>query len=172
MPSSFLIIRRPPRSTLFPSATLFRSRRPGGGTGGGAGRSGGPPRRRGPGARPRPAAAARVTGPVGGERTHDGDADLSRLRRHGEGAGDRKRTRLKSSHAKISYAVFFFNNTATTEIYTLSQRDALPISAPGRRDWRRCWSIRRTATPAWARGASAACGSCSGDGPGGRRTNS
>src|SRR2546430_6255338 len=29
--------------------------------------------------------------------------------------------------------VFFFNDTATTEIYTLSLHDALPISAVGRR---------------------------------------
>src|SRR3982751_7035036 len=35
---------------------------------------------------------------------------------------------------------FFFNDTATTEIYTLSLHDALPISGGGRR-WRR-W--RRT----------------------------
>src|SRR3712207_7140506 len=28
---------------------------------------------------------------------------------------------------------FFFNDTATTEIYTLSLHDALPIFAPGRR---------------------------------------
>src|SRR5256885_11635798 len=39
---------------------------------------------------------------------------------------------------------FFFNDTATTEIYTLSLHDALPISHPGRpgprpRPWRRCW---------------------------------
>ena len=37
------------------------------------------------------------------------------------------------SHSRISYAVFclkknFFNDTATTEIYTLSLHDALPIS--------------------------------------------
>src|ERR1051326_7838429 len=32
------------------------------------------------------------------------------------------------SHSFISYAVFFFNDTATTEIYTLSLHDALPIS--------------------------------------------
>src|ERR1051326_5318968 len=31
------------------------------------------------------------------------------------------------SHSFISYAVFFFNDTATTEIYTLSLHDALPI---------------------------------------------
>src|SRR3712207_7584190 len=29
---------------------------------------------------------------------------------------------------------FFFNDTATTEIYTLSLRDALPISRPGHRE--------------------------------------
>src|SRR2546430_1128331 len=62
---------------------------------------------------------------------------------------DRKSTRLNSSHSQISYAVFclkkkkhteyhyhfnllfffffFFNDTATTEIYTLSLHDALPI---------------------------------------------
>src|SRR2546429_246881 len=51
---------------------------------------------------------------------------------------DRKSTRLNSSHGYISYAVFclkkntlifffFFNDTATTEIYTLSLHDALPI---------------------------------------------
>src|SRR3712207_4256303 len=58
-----------------------------------------------------------------------------------EGGQDRKSTRLNSSHANISYAVFclkkknlymsdmcfFFNDTATTEIYTLSLHDALPI---------------------------------------------
>src|SRR6476620_12581459 len=30
---------------------------------------------------------------------------------------------------------FFFNDTATTEIYTLSLHDALPILAPRRRPW-------------------------------------
>src|SRR3989338_5311730 len=42
-------------------------------------------------------------------------------------ATDRKSTRLNSSHSSISYALFFFNDTATTEIYTLSLHDALPI---------------------------------------------
>src|ERR1035438_9101245 len=48
---------------------------------------------------------------------------------------DRKSTRLNSSHLGISYAVFclktykaiLLNDTATTEIYTLSLHDALPI---------------------------------------------
>src|SRR3712207_555456 len=42
---------------------------------------------------------------------------------------DRKRTRLDSSHPQISFVVLFFNDTATTEIYTLSLHDALPIFA-------------------------------------------
>src|ERR1039457_6344488 len=42
---------------------------------------------------------------------------------------DRKSTRLNSSHLVISYALFFFNDTATTEIYSLSLHDALPISS-------------------------------------------
>src|ERR1039458_1453234 len=43
------------------------------------------------------------------------------------GVLDRKSTRLNSSHLGISYAVFCLNDTATTEIYTLSLHDALPI---------------------------------------------
>src|SRR2546429_9940850 len=55
----------------------------------------------------------------------------------------------KSSHTLFIF--FFFNDTATTEIYTLSLHDALPISSPtttrattGRptlvTSWRRqCW---------------------------------
>src|SRR3712207_7270037 len=84
------MIRRPPRSTLFPYTTLFRSREPADdarrdrgrcrGAGGGADRR---------------AAAARPGGP---ER---GDHGLL-----GRRAGDRKSTRLNSSHANISYAVF------------------------------------------------------------------
>src|SRR2546427_4322082 len=42
---------------------------------------------------------------------------------------------------------FFFNDTATTEIYTLSLHDALPICAgpcpPGSRDRRRADDVRR-----------------------------
>src|SRR6266508_5548360 len=43
------------------------------------------------------------------------------LRRHG--------------HTLTLIIIFFFNDTATTEIYTLSLHDALPISWPG--SWRR-----------------------------------
>src|SRR3982751_7147824 len=43
---------------------------------------------------------------------------------------------------------FFFNDTATTEIYTLSLHDALPISTPG---WTRRWtrSARRASRHTW-----------------------
>src|SRR6266496_11862 len=45
-------------------------------------------------------------------------------------AGDRKSTRLNSSHVETSYAVFCLKHTATPGIYTLSLHDALPISDP------------------------------------------
>src|SRR5258706_11953105 len=40
---------------------------------------------------------------------------------------------LSSISLTHSIIVFFFNDTATTEIYTLSLHDALPISRDGRR---------------------------------------
>src|SRR3712207_7164888 len=77
-PVFFLMIRRPPRSTLFPYTTLFRSSRE--------------ESQRTHGAyRPR-------------EPEHVGD-DACRERSYGV-AEDRKSTRLNSSHANISYAVF------------------------------------------------------------------
>src|SRR5438309_2299125 len=43
-------------------------------------------------------------------------------------SGDRKSTRLNSSHSSISYAVFCLKNVAApTKICTLSLHDALPI---------------------------------------------
>jgi len=38
---------------------------------------------------------------------------------------------------------FFFNDTATTEIYTLSLHDALPICRAGGVEERRCRAISR-----------------------------
>src|SRR2546430_4928580 len=46
---------------------------------------------------------------------------------------------------------FFFNDTATTEIYTLSLHDALPISRCGA-DGRRARCSRRTGSPPRASG--------------------
>src|SRR3712207_8066663 len=91
------MIRRPPRSTLFPYTTLFRSTRPRGlpaqrwhdgdeaGDGGWRGHAGGRGRGGGGGCEAR--------------------RSLGRLRGGGH-PGDRKSTRLNSSHANISYAVF------------------------------------------------------------------
>src|SRR5256885_13934529 len=88
----FLMIRRPPRSTLFPYTTLFRSAR----AGADAARLT-PARRR----VLRPAARLRAAEePAGGCALRRG------LRPGGQGEGDRKSTRLNSSHLVISYAVF------------------------------------------------------------------
>src|SRR3712207_8767737 len=92
------MIRRPPRSTLFPYTTLFRSE--------GVARL----------AEPAPLVAggpdgvlvlavedveaALEGGEVGGLGAVDQDQDGGAVR------GDRKSTRLNSSHANISYAVF------------------------------------------------------------------
>src|SRR2546422_3483252 len=83
------MIRRPPRSTLFPYTTLFRSVRSCEGQG--AARPGGLDARTRRHASQGRAAALALVG--GGART------LSQGR-------DRKSTRLNSSHGYISYAVF------------------------------------------------------------------
>src|SRR3712207_9301530 len=88
----FLMIRRPPRSTLFPYTTLFRS--PGGtGRAGDRGREDPPPALPDHPDRRGDAGARRARLPVGPGRGH-------------VPPGDRKSTRLNSSHANISYAVF------------------------------------------------------------------
>src|SRR5688572_32643598 len=51
---------------------------------------------------------------------------------------------------------FFFNDTATTEIYTLSLHDALPISASSRARTRRSRTAACSITSASARWATAA----------------
>src|SRR5438132_5267616 len=73
------MIRRPPRSTLFPYTTLFRS----------------PHRARGPNPRP----AERDGGDDCGRAQAPSGVELYT-------AADRKSTRLNSSHTVISYAVF------------------------------------------------------------------
>src|SRR3712207_7801761 len=93
------MIRRPPRSTLFPYTTLFRSS-PSGARFDTARR---------PIATCSAESAPLVVAPLsvaGDEAATDGDADEVGLRLHPEVARDRKSTRLNSSHANISYAVF------------------------------------------------------------------
>src|SRR2546430_12277312 len=53
----------------------------------------------------------------------------------------------------LSLFFFFFNDTATTEIYTLSLHDALPISAPRSPAWAST-STSTTSGPANRRAAS------------------
>src|SRR2546422_7536352 len=74
------MIRRPPRSTLFPYTTLFRSRSP-----------------------PRDTGRRATTG-----RIRRAGPEARRLPRHPRALRirDRKSTRLNSSHGYISYAVF------------------------------------------------------------------
>src|SRR3712207_7676483 len=91
------MIRRPPRSTLFPYTTLFRSQKAGEetpwsfGVGEDRRSSRSPPALR----RPRP---------------------HGRPERRARPAPDRKSTRLNSSHANISYAVFCLKKKKTGEI--------------------------------------------------------
>src|SRR3712207_9320329 len=91
----FLMIRRPPRSTLFPYTTLFRSPAPG---------------------------RVRFTHALVRDTRYEGTPLLRRSRMHAATLAalcaqgdadattlahqDRKSTRLNSSHANISYAVF------------------------------------------------------------------
>src|SRR5688572_32520696 len=94
------MIRRPPRSTLFPYTTLFRSilrmtKEP-------------------PAAAPRAQSAPALREPVVETRS---ERVVNWFKKHPQlttwavvivvvGAGDRKSTRLNSSHSQISYAVF------------------------------------------------------------------
>src|SRR5436853_5033724 len=80
------MLRRPPRSTLFPYTTLFRSV---------LGLLGAAPR------------LHDVAGPA------DDEADLA--------GGDRKSTRLNSSHLGISYAVFCLKKKKMNKNYIISE---------------------------------------------------
>src|SRR2546430_12791079 len=105
------MIRRPPISTLFPYPTLSRSHVH-------------PPRRpgdAGPAGRPLPA------GPAHGDHVpRPGPADPARAARGGRAVpavhgGDRKSTRLNSSHSQISYAVFCLKKKNNLKPYSLNR---------------------------------------------------
>src|SRR5207249_11566231 len=92
----FLLQRRPPRSTLFPYTTLFRS----------------------------PdtfidRAQAVVTGKLGDDGVfvaHEMTAKCASKYEKEAAAGDRKSTRLNSSHVSISYAVFCLKKKKTIKL--------------------------------------------------------
>src|SRR3712207_8405496 len=86
----FLMIRRPPRSTLFPYTTLFRSPF-------------------------RYAMAATQRATTGRERQPTPPLPQCR-----PWPPDRKSTRLNSSHANISYAVFCLKKKQNTQIENIS----------------------------------------------------
>src|SRR3712207_7716884 len=101
------MIRRPPRSTLFPYTTLFRSvaedvlvrvGRP-------------------------DVAPARADG------HHQFDLVVEVAREGGVGDGDRKSTRLNSSHANISYAVFCLKKKKIAE-YDFENVRMVPAAQP------------------------------------------
>src|SRR3712207_8082104 len=98
----FLMIRRPPRSTLFPYTTLFRSPRY-------AERAGGYTRVIKAGLRASDAAQMAVIELVDRDPAAKGQ-DSGPV----EASGDRKSTRLNSSHANISYAVFCLKKKKNT----------------------------------------------------------
>src|SRR5215467_14355514 len=101
------MIRRPPRSTLFPYTTLFRSRRPA----------------------PRPRLRPHWSSPWP-TRSEEHTSELQspcnivcRLLL--------EKKKIFNYHKLLCFLFFFFNDTATTEIYTLSLHDALPIPTAG-----------------------------------------
>src|SRR3712207_7304540 len=104
----FLMIRRPPRSTLFPYTTLFRSH---------AGGAADPVVE----LRPRPGAAEvghRLAVGVGLGPVGEAVLDVG-----GSGRLDRKSTRLNSSHANISYAVFCLKKKKKQQYPTTSSSE-------------------------------------------------
>src|SRR5438477_9870510 len=103
----FLVIRRPPRSTLFPYTTLFRSIS--------AACAG--PATQATRSTPKLRASASVGGvPLGGTSPFDSDTIPA--------CSDRKSTRLNSSHMSISYAVFCLKKKIKQE-HTLLHHNAI-----------------------------------------------
>src|SRR6267142_1554218 len=139
------MIRRPPRSTLFPYTTLFRSRC-----------------RSAACAGPRPAASPRFPAQRSEEHTSELQSHVNLVCRlllekkkktynvfmtlinfpEDKLVAVIKNVKLGDAiyqNLKVVAVCFFFNDTAATEIYTLSLHDALPIS-------RRWWPSRVSTT--------------------------
>src|SRR6266496_2736453 len=135
----FLMIRRPPRSTLFPYTTLFRSRRRSQHDGE-------------PVCRKTPQSATTRSEEHTSELQSRRDLvcrlllekkKIDRMLKEQEGTNEVQQTlvlaptsglgilpkdiQLFAPQLRKLFHFFFFNDTATTEIYTLSLHDALPI---------------------------------------------
>src|SRR2546430_13135958 len=113
------MIRRPPRSTLFPYPTLFRSRT--------EPRPSAPSRpcRATPRPPTRPAAATRTV--CSATIPRNGGRCCPRCRTGRQWRRDRKSTRLNSSHSQISYAVFCLKKK--THHHTLFHGPSLVVLA-------------------------------------------
>src|SRR5271163_2141849 len=132
------MIRRPPRSTLFPYTTLFRSL----------------PSR----IRRQPLERVGWSVPAAWQRSEEHTSELQsrsdlvcRLLLEKKKMAEPQEAKMlptlgltcvtvnamaliaPGAFLWITFVVFFFNDTATTEIYTLSLHDALPIYVPGYR---------------------------------------
>src|SRR3712207_6905297 len=97
------MIGRPPRSTLFPYTTLFRSEAPGVGD-----------------HRPLPAHEAVQPAELGDQLVPGSQEEVERVAE--DHVEDRKSTRLNSSHANISYAVFCLKKKKQTRTTSASRR--------------------------------------------------
>src|SRR3712207_8057755 len=140
------MIRRPPRSTLFPYTTLFRSARRGG-------------------ARSRRRARAGLPGPHGRPRGDVRGADRRGLRcqrlrspagRRRASSADRKSTRLNSSHANISYAVFCLKkktntSTNTTQSAKLVRSSRVQHTIAKRNAQKATWKRKLAESGTWVR---------------------
>src|SRR5437660_4123682 len=101
------MIRRPPRSTLFPYTTLFRSHR---------------------------RADAFVPHHLHQHRRHDSDGPaISESTTEIVGRRDRKSTRLNSSHVAISYAVFCLKKKNHTRTKRPSRHERRRCTLPDKR---------------------------------------
>src|SRR3712207_8873921 len=97
------MIRRPPRSTLFPYTTLFRSK----------------------------AMVRRVEEKVRAEAQKSEEANQKAKKEIEELSlqhRDRKSTRLNSSHANISYAVFCLKKTISSYVHVVADSVSVPVT--------------------------------------------
>src|SRR2546430_6991099 len=99
------MIRRPPRSTLFPYTTLFRSR---------------------PGELGGDLAVARAR-ELGAVHVAGGEHRVALRVCRPVDRGDRKSTRLNSSHSQISYAVFCLKKKTSTTPHTSTPVGGMPF---------------------------------------------